>query len=533
MNPAELNLLRSSTIGWAMNDYSLAVEVSEDFKDRILWNGVMGWMQYANGLWSKIEEVTAYHECGEALKFMFDIRSKAYRQLGEDDKIKEATRLLQDSLHKAVFHKLKGFVTLKGDPWDKDPFILNTPSGMVDLKSPLVVGHRPDFYSTKQTTVPYYEEAWQDDYNPEDDWHQARKDWLSALDCIPYDAHLWIQGRIGQAATGELQPDGEIIIARGGGHNGKTAFFAPIIKALGPYLRVVPKELITGRLDAHPTERMTLKGVRAAFLEELAEGRHLNIPAVKAFADTDIISGRFMNKDFVEFEATHSLFITTNYVVQVSETDDGTWRRLKLLPFPFHYLKPGEVATSPLDIVGDRGIKRRLKENKDSHEVVLSYIVAGAREYYAGRSVEEPESVTKATAEWRGQSDAILSYVEDNLEFDPDAMTTTDDLFKDFTLALGKDERARWSSSTFIARFEDHTRVRAHGVVRRQTRDFSKIVRRPDRGWSDMVEPITSQKPWVWVGFRIKPNAPLPPGVLSVLSVLSESTPPLGEPSKG
>jgi hypothetical protein len=56
-----------------------------------------------------------------------------------------------------------------------------------------------------------------------------------------------------------------------------------------------------------------------------------------------------------------SLFVTTNYIPVVNETDHGTWRRFALVVFPFTFRKPAEPLSGPTDRRGDPGLKARLR----------------------------------------------------------------------------------------------------------------------------------------------------------------------------
>ena len=86
---------------------------------------------------------------------------------------------------------------------------------------------------------------------------------------------------------------------------------------------------------------MTLRGARLALLEETPEARHLNVKRLKDTVGTPRMSARYIRQDTVEWDCTHSLFVSTNYRPRVDETDHGTWRRLALVTFPFVYRREG------------------------------------------------------------------------------------------------------------------------------------------------------------------------------------------------
>src|SRR4029434_10447636 len=100
--------------------------------------------------------------------------------------------------------------------------------------------------------------------------------------------------------------------------------------------------------------------------------------------------------------ASHSLFITTNYIPVVNETDHGTWRRLALLVFPFVYRKTGHALVSPDDRRGDPGMKERLKHGRDGqHDAIVTWIVNGARQWHKSGFPQLPQSVALDTRDWR------------------------------------------------------------------------------------------------------------------------------------
>src|SRR5699024_632819 len=83
----------------------------------------------------------------------------------------------------------------------------------------------------------------------------------------------------------------------------------------------------------HPTELMSLHGARIALLDETPEVAQLNVQRLKAVLGSEWITARHVHRDNITWKATHSLFVMTNYVPIVRETDKGTWRRLALVKF--------------------------------------------------------------------------------------------------------------------------------------------------------------------------------------------------------
>src|SRR6185503_5350611 len=109
-----------------------------------------------------------------------------------------------------------------------------------------------------------------------------------------------------------------------------------VLAACGDYASPASPKLIAEKGE-HSTERADLRGQRLLVAEELTENRALNVTAIKQITDVTHIKARYIRRDNMSFLASHSLFVTTNYVPIINETDHGTWRRLALLEFPFTF----------------------------------------------------------------------------------------------------------------------------------------------------------------------------------------------------
>ena len=86
----------------------------------------------------------------------------------------------------------------------------------------------------------------------------------------------------------------------------------------------MPERVLIANPSDHPTELMTLRGARFALIEETPEARHLSVKRLKDTVGTPTMTARLIGKNNVTWEATHSLFLTTNYTPRVDETDHGT-----------------------------------------------------------------------------------------------------------------------------------------------------------------------------------------------------------------
>lgn len=126
------------------------------------------------------------------------------------------------------------------------------------------------------------------------------------------------------------QPTQALVYLRGVAGSGKSTLLNVALQILGNYATSMsPKIIVQGGRDEHPTEYMQLQGVRMAVMSEVDDGQKLASAKMKALTGEATVTGRLMGKDFVTFPATHTLWMMANDRLQVRNSDDGVWRRLK------------------------------------------------------------------------------------------------------------------------------------------------------------------------------------------------------------
>src|SRR5205823_5889427 len=99
--------------------------------------------------------------------------------------------------------------------------------------------------------------------------------------------------------------------------------------------------LMQGKAE-HATEQAQLFGMRLVVASESEQGARLKESLVKSLTGGERIRARRMREDFWEFDPTHKIILQTNYKPRVRGTDEGIWRRLRLVPFVARFWKPDE-----------------------------------------------------------------------------------------------------------------------------------------------------------------------------------------------
>lgn len=296
-------------------------------------------------------------------------------------------------------------------------------------------------------------------------------------------------------------------IAQGGGSNGKTTITGAVLAAMGDHATQLSQRTLGGRDGDHPTELMALRGARFALSEELPDGATLNLKRLKDALGAKRMRARYMRQDEVEWVSSHTLMMTSNYRPRVTETDDGTWRRLALLVFPLRYRKPHEATQTPYDRPADLSLRPRLLAGDDDRaSAVLAWLVEGARRWYAEGEAPMPPSVAADTDAWRREADEIRSFLTDTVEFDPNARALSSDLYLAYAEWAANHGRRVRDDADFTSVLESHSLTLQHRLTKKRTAALEGISRWPGHG--AVTPPIGAARARVWQGLRFLEAAP-------------------------
>lgn len=445
-----------------LEDGPLAAELSWALRRSWAYSRGYGLMRWRGTRWESAEEHSLVNAVRKLIVEIEVDEHTAAAMRGDNKAIDKARTLLSRNRAVNVARLVVGILAEREPIFDNHPDLLNTPSGVIHLPSGKLKKHRPEYFFTKITGAAY---------DPKADMSL----WLRALESVPAEVREWLQVRFGQAATGYTPGDARMLIFEGAGSNGKTTTVTAPLEALGEYAGQLPERLLLASPGDHPTTLMTLMGIRIGIIEELPEGRSLNVKRLKDTVGTPKITAHKMRQDDVTFKTTHALMVNTNYLPIVAETDHGTWRRLALVRFPYRYVETKADISSKRDRLGDPAILAHFEANADPG--VLRWIVEGASKWYANgrRFPKLPKKIKRDTAAWRMDADPILAYVAERIVRDDGFAITAADMAEDFNTWLTRRGHKEWSQQTINSRLQGHV-------------SFDGVERKPVK-WSGSVHP--------------------------------------------
>jgi putative DNA primase/helicase len=331
---------------------------------------------------------------------------------GEDDR-KAAKRKLALALAHERENAVRGAVAIAAatprlvvtvDRLDADPHLLNVANGTLDLRTMTLRGHDPRDLITRAAVAAYRPEARSDR-------------WEAFLETVQPDKVMraYLARLIGLALEGRVT-EHLLQVHYGNGSNGKTTFFEAVAWALGDYAAHADPELVVARrFEAHPTGVAALYGLRLALLPETDAGQALAEGTVKRLTGGDQITARRMREDFWSFRPSHTFAMMTNHRPQVSGTDRGIWRRLKLVPWDVE-IPPAEQDPELYD------------ELRGDADAILAWALAGYLDW-AETGTGDPDEVTEATEAWRVESDALGRFIAQRCRVQPGRMIGSSKLF--------------------------------------------------------------------------------------------------------
>ncbi|WP_017599217.1 phage/plasmid primase, P4 family [Nocardiopsis lucentensis] len=277
---------------------------------------------------------------------------------------------------------------------DANPWQLNTPAGVVDLRTGELGDPDPTALHTRSTLVAPDFEA------PADRWHQFLDDTFGG----DQDLITYVQRLLGLSLVGTVLEQ-ILPFAFGDGANGKSTLADTVMRLVGigetGYAISAPSEmLLASSANSHPTEIARLAGARFVVASELDDGQRFAEARIKMLTGRDVITGRFMRQDFFSFTPTHTLWLLGNHQPQVRTGGPAFWRRLRLVPF---------LHTVPEER-RDAHLEEKLVDGEGP--AILAWLIRGAASYMDD-GLTTPESVRVATATYAQDQDTVARFVSD------------------------------------------------------------------------------------------------------------------------
>ncbi len=196
----------------------------------------------------------------------------------------------------------------------------------------------------------------------------------------------------------------------GSGGNGKSKLVELIQLVMGDYACNLPVALLTQKrkaAGAASPEMARTKGKRFVFMQEPDVNETLNVGEMKEITGNDKIQARGLYKEPFEFTPQFKLLLMCNQLPNIPSNDDGTWRRLKAVPFVSRFVREDQVDLKLNRYPIDTQLKKKLPHWN------LPFIMILLKEWrkYDEEGIDVPEAVNDKTSDYRNSNDFIGQWI--------------------------------------------------------------------------------------------------------------------------
>lgn len=393
------------------------------------------WLGYRAGRWQPIDSAEIAVDGSERLRTYYApwIAAAPGKEAFEA-RAKYAAQTYRYNGMTAALSFLRGWDGFKteAEAFDTDPWLLNVANGTLDLRTGELLPHDPAHLLTKQAPVAYDPAA-------------RPKRWAEHVELFLPDDKIrkQVQRDLGTALVGATLEE-MLAIWYGLGANGKSTTARVVMSVLGDYGISAARDLLLRKKhEEHPTALADLAGRRLVFSAEADDGQRLNESLVKDLTGGDRKKARFMYGDFFEFEQTFSIVLFVNHKPVITGTDDGIWRRLRLVPWAYQ-IPPAER----------RPQEEVVSELLAEAPAILNWLLDGLRDWQDDPHWIAP-AVQAATAAYRKEQDRLGGFVGDCCELGTYYTVTVADLYERYTAYCQTEDEEPLSKRAFGKNLRD------------------------------------------------------------------------------
>lgn len=237
--------------------------------------------------------------------------------------------------------------------------------------------------------------------------------WQAFLDMIQPDpdTQAYLRRVAGYCLTGSIAEQCCFML-QGEGANGKSTIISALSRIVGPYAGSIKIQSFlrarSGDGAGATPDIARVPGMRILRASEPRTGDELDESKIKEFTGGEPLLARHLNEGFFEFTPQAKLFVSFNRAPKIKSHDEGTWRRIHVIPFA--QTIPREVRR-PMDVV--------LADFMDEAPGILNWALQGFADWRRA-GLGRPAEIENASRELREASDLIGQFLRDCCDRAPD-----------------------------------------------------------------------------------------------------------------
>ncbi len=352
-----------------------------EFKKWMHWDGSR-WLFDEDGHMFRLAKQTARSISQEATNENDEARRRALLQHA----LKSENKQQLDSMIQVA--KTEEGITISQSQLDQNKYLLGVANGVVNLSTGGLIDSSKESLITKRAGTQF-------------DPNAKCPQWIEFVDEITNgnkELSGYLKRIVGYSLTGDTKEQ-LFFFLHGHGANGKSVFVNTIQDMLSDYSMQTPVSTIMTRGKGSINNDIArLRGARFVNTTETEEGSRFNESEVKLITGGDMISARFLHKEYFEYRPQFTLWISGNHK-PVPGDSYSIWRRLILIPFDVRFSEDKQ----------DKNLVNKLKTELPG---ILNWAIEGCLEWQ-DEGLTTPKVILDATKEYQTEMDRINSWMED------------------------------------------------------------------------------------------------------------------------
>lgn len=423
--------------GLLLNEDGIALSFARSYQHSLRYcHHACSWFVWTGSYWRREETKLAFSWAREICR-------KAALGLPADDKLKHT--LAKAAVAAAVerFAQSDRTFAVTAETWDRDPWLLGTPGGTVNLKtgelSPAV---RSD-HITKHTSVAPA---------PKGTPHPVWTKFLHEATNGDVDLQHFLMRLAGYCLTGDISEE-VLAFLYGEGGGGKGTFLSVLVGILGDYAVSVPIEVFTAGSKINlEYYRAQMAGARLVTASETEAGATWAESQIKEMTGNETpLSARQPYGKVFTFKPAFKIILVGNHAPKLKGKSKAMERRLRVTPFNH---RPASA---------DNTLKDRLRAE---FPAILRSIIEGCLDWQA-EGLGTCAAVSGLTGDYFEQQDAFGRWLEERCILDKSLSSKTGLVHADFNAWAKANTEDTLNNNEFaelIERTSGLSRVKNNGV---------------------------------------------------------------------
>lgn len=342
---------------------------------------------------------------------------RKHRQNELAEFMKNYNRLANKNGKDAMLAELQtiGDMAIENSDLDKDPYTLNTDSGIVDLRTGEIKPFdRSAMLSCNTNTKVSFEEP---------------TVFINFLNSIfergdpreTEDIVACIQRCIGYTLTG-LVDEQCMFLLHGGGSNGKSTLANVLRNIMGDYYKSIDSSQLMVQKNQSVAVQNSLAELcscRYLVTQETDVGAKLSESIIKQLTGGDSINAQRKYGRPFQFDGKFKIWMMTNNLPIIRGTDYGVWRRIFLFKFMKQFRDDEKDKTLP-------------KKLEMEYPKILGWAIKGAVAYLKELSLKKPSCLEQDLRMYRDEMDVVSKFLASECEQDSKGETTKNAAYNAF-----------------------------------------------------------------------------------------------------